>query len=197
MASGLENQSRHVSKGIPARIASFDDSGRVTAHSEMIIPPPAQRCATWMYNALTGQVPSYRALLRCKSQRLPPKPEPPPQSRPICSNLLWGTFDCWASGGSLPGPPNQPWVVHGHAAPRADFLVALSSMSSLDRQELYKRMTLSSETATTVIAHDHSRHSGHNRVQQDKLDGQSYNEINCIGRVLPGCRTKFSILLKN
>ena len=53
-------------------------------------------------------------------QCLPPKPEPPTQSRPICSNLLWGTFACWVRGGSL-GPPNQPWVVQMGAAPRADF----------------------------------------------------------------------------
>ena len=34
-----------------------DNCARITAHSEMIIPPSAQRCATWLYNALTGRVP--------------------------------------------------------------------------------------------------------------------------------------------
>ena len=45
-------------EGHTGRIASFDNSGRVTAHSEMIIPPPAQRCAIWMYNALPVEVSS-------------------------------------------------------------------------------------------------------------------------------------------
>ena len=40
----------------------------------MIIPPPAQRCGTLTYNALTGQVPSYHAVALPQGRHLSGKP---------------------------------------------------------------------------------------------------------------------------